>query len=111
MMQFTLINGSTVTTTLNYKPANYPTATELLIYLDVNGKNGPNRIGRDIFMLIYYLQGRLAGTVHPYSVNNLSREAILSDSHEFNCNKNRIGSRCAGLIIIDGWQIKKDYPW
>ena len=27
------------------------------------------------------------------------------------CNKTKSGSACSALIMMDGWEIKDDYPW
>ena len=86
------------------------------VYVDINGEKGPNILGRDIFVFIYYI----------YTVDNknfkglflpecalLSRDRILNDS--WGCNRKSetsdSGICCAELIRRDGWQIKEDYPW
>lgn len=78
----------------------------LVIWIDINGDNKPNKIGRDIFLLNYYIDsGHFTPQETPWT-----REKLLS-SASYACNKNQKGSFCLALIMKDGWQIKKDYPW
>ncbi len=84
-------------------------------FVDVNGpKKGPNRYGRDIFRFILTFAeadntyndtvGYQTG-LRGYGLNDTNtRDDLLT-----NCSQ--IGNYCSGLIILDGWQIKKDYPW
>lgn len=86
----------------------------IYFYVDINGKKRLNVVGRDIFLFEYWIQndynpeyeGRLFTFGHQYS-----REELLSDSNEYNCNKTKTGNYCSSLIMIDGWEIKQGYPW
>lgn len=79
-------------------------------YVDINGpKKGPNRYGRDIFVMGITFQlkdsDRSRG-VHLYG-NSKNIETLKQ-----NCNKDSgIGTMCAELIMRNGWKIKDDYPW
>ncbi len=92
---FMLYNGSTSVYT-------YP-----LIFVDINGKKGPNILGRDFFA--FQFDG----------VNKMKLEALGPDT-----DRDRLKSYCMSengekyenlyctkLIMLDGWQIKDDYPW
>ncbi|MBQ9246171.1 prepilin-type N-terminal cleavage/methylation domain-containing protein [bacterium] len=83
------------------------------IVFDINGQKGPNRLGRDIFGMDYFidttLYPELKGKFVPRYIN-LSRNQLLSNSG-YMCNKKQSGSACLAVIYKDGWQIKSDYPW
>ena len=74
------------------------------ISIDINGEKGPNVCGRDIFNFIVNTNDssiqapvRFAGSQYK------TREAKLQAC--------KTGLRyCTGLIALDGWEIKKDYP-
>ena len=85
--------------------------------VDVNGpKKAPNQMGKDIFRFI--LTFRDAETnyndtkgyepgLRGYGLNDeATRENLLEK-----CSKSGTGYTCAGLIMYDGWEVKKDYPW
>jgi len=62
---------------------------DLLFIVDVNGKQNPNKIGRDIFY--FYLDKNENGKVHPYGYKK-----------EDDCNKDGEGYTCAQKIISEG---------
>ena len=96
------------------KPANSKTGKSAAIYIDINGKTKPNKLGRDIFYYIYWIENydnkNVSGKFVPYG-GRWSREEIINGNQPYNCNKNKTGELCAALIMQDGWQIKDDYPW
>lgn len=69
------------------------------IYIDINGGKGPNMYGKDVFLFTVDPQKGLVPT--GYSANNISTV----------CSTSASGSYCAAKIMLDGWQIKDDYPW
>lgn len=73
--------------------------------VDVNGRKGPNTYGKDVFYFMITGKNRLVG----YNFYGWNREQILEKS----CNKTSSGQNraCAALIMMDGWEIKDDYPW
>jgi len=82
------------------------TATYKLVIFDLNGLKSPNKVGRDIFVFIFY-----KGEMHvlPHG-NSYTREEVLGDLNH-SCNVKHTGQSCSRLIMIDSWQIKNDYPW
>ena len=71
-----------------------------LLYIDINGRKGPNVWGRDLFLAnIDTKKGRF---VWPGSSNSRSylKKACSED----------FATRCGTLIWKDGYEIKKDYP-
>lgn len=86
----------------------------IYFYVDTNGKKRLNVVGRDIFLLEYWIQndynpeyeGRLFTFGHEYS-----RDELISGDNEFACNKVSTGNYCSSLIMKDGWEIKNGYPW
>lgn len=81
------------------------------IFVDINGKSGPNIWGKDIFyMSLNYQKGYIY-----FPGQGLSRATLLSDATHM-CNKQATantqkGFYCGNVIQTDGWQIKTDYPW
>ena len=78
----------------------YRTSPE--VWVDLNGADGPNTMGKDIF---YFKTDFSKGLVMSYCASN-SYEYINRD-----CSKNGYGFCCAAKIMLDGWKIKDDYPW
>ena len=106
----------------------YAVGESSVIYVDVDGSKGYNRVGRDIFMFYLFNRSIALGeaTCHassapasglypggvgsnclPWSYVWPLKEDLLRQS----CNKEKDGSACAAVIVMDGWEIKKDYPW
>ena len=83
--------------------------------IDTNGYKKPNTFGKDLFMLC--LDSELGVVPHAWDDGEPSntpktREKLKnSSSYKYNCNKKGRGMWCAALIMHDGWQMKKDYPW
>lgn len=86
------------------------------IAVDLNGFNKPNIIGRDFFMFSIPINDSLHKLV-PYGAYNTSdmpfgewkRENTQKGSYA--CSREGRGQFCSALIMIDGWEIKDDYPW
>lgn len=92
----------------------------LAIGVDLNGFSKPNIIGRDFFIfdiIVDYNGGLPIPKVVPYGSYNTSdmpmteykREAAKKGSYA--CSKTGRGMFCAALIMLDNWEIRKDYPW
>ena len=77
------------------------------ILLDINGGEGPNKYGRDLFTLERIEDG---GGVRPYGYN-LSDEVINRNCSKLGKNEHCAGEFCAEKIRRAGWKIEKDYPW
>ena len=77
--------------------------THIIIYADINGLQGPNWIGKDIFMfMVDSRTGKF--DFYGYRDYDSTREKLYSS-----CKANAI--TCGRLILMDGWEIKEDYPW
>ncbi|MBQ8460079.1 type II secretion system protein [bacterium] len=72
------------------------------IWLDINGSEQPNKLGKDVFVLSRIDDG--VG-VRPGGYGKTDNEI------NSNCSKNGIGTSCAEKIRRAGWKIEKDYPW
>lgn len=85
------------------------------IWVDINGLKSPNTFGKDIFVLT--LVG--APFKDPYHLiakpglymfgHGLNRQDVISNGN--GCSKDKTGISCSELILMDGWEIKNDYPW
>ena len=73
------------------------------IYIDINGPLSPNVLGKDVF--IFTIDNKKG--FMPYCYDR-TQEKINSG-----CSKTSSGNDncCTAKIIMDGWQIKDDYPW
>jgi len=106
-MRAYLADGSSITMRIYSSSAS---DKRVQFYIDINGDNKPNKLGRDIFIFWFFVKFRdYTGQIQPAGCM-YSRNEILSNSSD-NCNKNQNGGRCGALIMQDGWQIKNDYPW
>ena len=75
------------------------------VFVDINGVNKPNLLGKDIFLLDRFSDGN---GIQPRCHNN-------SNSYvDVNCSKNNSRTNvdcCAEKIRRAGWVIDKSYPW
>ena len=90
------------------------------VLVDINGFKRPNKMGTDIF---YFATS--TGKLMPDGwEDGLTREMILNGySHNgqtYTCKTARSENddatmlarhACTSLLMIDGWEFKKDYPW
>lgn len=85
------------------------------IYFDVNGKNKPNVMGQDTFIVELggagWQPNLNKNKFMPYAWTlNYTRDDYLNTDIT-SCNKTTgSGAKCLALIMNDGWQIKDDYP-
>ena len=86
-------------------------ANYMQFYIDINGNKKPNVVGKDVFAFEYALKtdNSLYKKLFP-RFNYDTVEDHIADQ-ENRCNKNQNGLACASLIMVDGWQMKKYYPW
>ena len=102
--------------------ANHSYSGTILIYVDINGFQNPNVRGKDLFLfqinkkygLVPYGFGtpdeNLSDSGKESFFGVMDREILLSDKNDA-CNRASSGNWCSALIMTDGWEIKKDYPW
>lgn len=108
----------------------------IVYMIDINGNKRPNKMGRDIFSFYLFNHDTLTETSHKNVTKDIksnlypgsldekgmphyyeSRDYIMSSASHRGCNKQSagghsgIGSACAVVIMKDGWEISKDYPW
>ncbi len=78
---------------------------QAVVYFDINGRQKPNMFGRDFFVFQYNTS---KGILEPYG-QGLSRTNLLKSY----CTKSTEWGNiaCSALIMLDGWEIKDDYPW
>lgn len=77
--------------------------------IDLNGKNGPNVKGKDIFNLFFYAKKRFHPAV--WVSNHKGIEDYSRDEAVEICRTNYIATFCFDLIMQNGWKFPKDYPW
>ncbi len=86
----------------------------LWIGIDTNGFSEPNTLGKDTFLFFFSSKSGLRPYGDPIAPEraciNCTREKMLKESVNA-CNRQALGYWCAYLIINDGWEIRKDYPW
>ena len=120
--QFIMNNGMHISFFPNYYPeSKNRRKIGVWIFVDINGAKGPNRFGRDVFVMSIFpnrypgekvVMGAHdqcgGGDIH----RGLTRNSLLNNGCA-RCNKNYtgLGYGCSYLIQLDGWQISDDYPW
>lgn len=82
--------------------------TDFIIFVDINGKTKPNVLGRDLFLFV--LSPHDSRILLPYGYAN-SRDSLLNSCKPNASAPMRNNLLCTALIMMDGWEIKKDYPW
>lgn len=86
------------------------------IWADLNGQKEPNTFGRDIFVFTFVGSAfeddfQIIPRAGLYMFGHgLSREEVKSSNSQA-CSKTKSGTACGELILMDGWEIKDDYPW
>lgn len=95
----------------------YPRNTFCEVWVDLNGKKGPNKLGKDTFEIFIAKTANNSygiftrSGVYMYG-QGFQRTVLTSDSR--GCSKTATGyagAYCGALIMHDGWKIEKDYPW
>jgi prepilin-type N-terminal cleavage/methylation domain-containing protein len=100
-------------------PAFYePFTTPYHLLVDINGISGPNRLGRDVFVLTFNVNKNM---IWPYQQGPLGKFPSNVTSHSGNsmggCNYKAsggmfgAGTGCSEIIISTNWTIPKSYPW
>ena len=86
------------------------------ITFDINGAKKPNKIGRDVFKIEYWLISNRP--TRAAQLNNITpaymgyeRATILGTGNNDYCNKSKNGLACLAVIMKDSWTIAPDYPW
>lgn len=77
-------------------------------YVDINGLKKPDKMGKDIFL---FALSSTKNQLYPQGAQITNRAELLDESYIGNCNKKMNGDRCTQIIMLDGWQMKEDYPW
>ena len=84
-----------------------------IFMVDINGYKKPNQFGKDMFffdikipegIVVPYTRGS-AGVPDPF---NYTRDDLIGQCQQ---RSSSTGLTCAALIMMDGWEIKDDYPW
>ena len=103
---YTILNG--IDLFLRKDFYNDENRNSIAISIDLNGRTKrPNRLGKDWFII--YVHQTYGVYLYGAYINGkkiTDRNVLLGE-----CNKNNYGKYCGGLIQLDGWEIKKDYPW
>jgi hypothetical protein len=94
------------------------------IYIDIDGpKKGPAILGKDVFAFQFCNNTECKAGFHAKGLEAFdtpTREELFvgvtgnTANAAYGCGKaatTYAGMECAAVIIMDGWQIKNDYPW
>ena len=99
-------NGATFLTFDGYMfniRSNYGNQLSRLIILDINGSQGPNKFGKDVFFLSRVEED--GGGIRCYCYEKT--DADISKE----CSNKGEGYCCAEKIRRAGWKIENSYPW
>ena len=123
---FVLNNGTVVGVKVGQIAALNPgdpydeTINRVLITFDIDGPQGYNKKGYDVFMI------ELGGAEGPNKKNNADKNKFLPYIYDTSkdcdyyvsdinhaCNKDAIysGSMCLAYIVCNGWDFGNNYPW
>lgn len=111
--KFILKNGTSISIRTSADANNKRFLTYIV---DLNSFTKPNTYGKDLFAFSVSAGGRMV----PYGVGEVyggttylgyNRNELANGSDYRACNKSKGGAFCAALIVMDGWEIKDDYPW
>lgn len=79
-----------------------PDVPSQYVFIDINGPQSPNTLGKDVFDFILVAQKGLM----PYGYG------ASSSFVNTNCSRTSWGETCAAKIMYEGWNINStDYPW
>lgn len=117
---FKLLNGVLIAINFWDRTSTTLANDRFIVFIDINGQQQPNVVGKDIFML--EPGGNFGGTdknkLVPYGSSTFrTRNCYITGSCDSSwpalaCNKTGgSGTFCFALIMADGWQMKDDYPW
>jgi len=92
-----------------------PRGSYLYIGIDINGHKSPNVVGRDVFT--FYLTVKDGDTEFARDGSRAGFRPFMSNATHYSARDSvkqacasEVGTFCTGLIALDGWQIKSDYP-
>lgn len=115
---FNLVNGVLISINFWDNSSTILGNDRFIILIDVNAQAQPNVMGKDIFFV--EPGGDFGGSdknkLWPYGYSmSRDRTTYLTGGGSWPnlaCNKTTgSGEFCFALILVDGWQMKDDYPW
>ena len=77
----------------------------LLMYVDVNGYKSPNVLGKDVFQFVMDKNNTIKPMCYNKTLDYIKTHCAKNGDIDLSTNC------CTALIMYDGWEIKKDYPW
>lgn len=90
------------------------------IYIDINGKQKPNTGGKDKFGLLLVKNpdliknsvfGKFSKPGLYFYGHGYDRDYLKTNGYPCAKTGTNTGGYCGALIMLDGWEIKNDYPW
>ena len=113
-----LIDGTMILATdfMNGKDENNNPIPAINLIVDINGFKKPNQYGKDVFAFtiqsdVGFAPAGVGYTSAMQGSSGYDRDWFKNGGNERGCNRQQNGFFCAGLIMIDNWEIKDDYPW
>lgn len=96
--------------------SNSSTTNRYAFYIDLNGFKKPNTFGKDIHSFYItashgILPFNTEDGMYDYDAMTRTKTREGSGNNNYKCNAQGRGMWCTALIMIDGWEIKDDYPW
>ena len=95
----------------------WPRSNLVEIYVDLNARQKPNTSGKDIFDILILKNSTVGifGNIPKPGVyfygQGLERTALKNSGYPCRKTGTLTGGYCGALIMLDGWEIKDDYPW
>ncbi|MCM1338441.1 MAG: type II secretion system GspH family protein [Muribaculaceae bacterium] len=94
------------------------------IFIDLDGDSGPYELGKDVFVMAYYIpKPKKKGNQYirkndsgAYLIGEGNSEEDLKKMGNYGCqngttNGPMIGANCGAWVMQNNWEFPKDYPW
>ena len=95
----------------------WPRGNVVEVYVDTNGKHKPNMSGKDqfAFIIVKSAISNIFGNISKEGIyfygQGYDRNALKNSGYPCSKTGTLTGVYCGALIMLDGWEIKDDYPW
>ena len=106
---YLILNNGVIISFFSNTPSGY-----IWLFADINGKKGPNKIGRDVFVFDAYNWIQQGYKIKFWGLG-YDKDNFNDASIQYGCNRENDADYknfyCGALIEASGWEIPENYPW
>ena len=106
---YLILNNGVIISFFSNTPSGY-----IWLFADINGKKGPNKIGRDVFVFDAYNWIQQGYKIKFWGLG-FDKDNFNDASIQYGCNRENDADYknfyCGALIEASGWEIPENYPW